>query len=117
MEDYRAGRLKESARRQSTVTPLSAATLAALGPSTRVMLLTRSTSASPRAKALVELLRSAGCRVAFTDTDGTDGNRLAQATGAQCHPIDCSDEAAVARSRALIHKRWGGIDIEITMPG
>lgn len=117
MEDYRAGRLKDPLRRPVQSPRLSPSAAAALGPSTRVLLLAPSTSSSPRATALVELLRSAGCRVAFTDTDTAGGNRLAQATGAQCHPVDCADGMALERSRALIVKRWGGIDAEIVMPG
>lgn len=115
MEDYRAGKLL---RRPKGV-PSMSRTLpgAAPGPlaATRVLILARSASASPRAAALVELLRSVGCRVAFTDTDTREGNRLAQATGAQCHPVDMADGMALQRSRELIESRWGGIDMEITL--
>ncbi len=117
MEDYRAGRLSASSRRPAPSPALPGRVAEALGPATRVLLIAPSTSASARAAAMVELLRSAGCRVAFTDADAAGGNRLAQATGAQCHPVDIADEEAVARSRALIIRRWGGIDAEIIMPG
>lgn len=112
MEDYRAGRLRTQSRppvKGSAAAPVPE--LAAM----RVFLLTPSVSSSPRAEALVRLLRSQGCRVAFTDTDAAAGNRLAQATGAQCHPVDCADEEAVARSREIIIRRWGGIDATITL--
>lgn len=112
MEDYRAGRLGHPASHSRATTLPSPQAEPSLSGA-RVFIVTRSASASPRTAALIRLLRSQGCRVAFTDTDSAAGNRLAQATGAQCHPVDCSDADALDRSRALICRRWGGIDWEV----
>ena len=48
----------------------------------RVLIRCHSTSSSPRASALATMLASAGCRVAFTDTDSHGGTLLARSTGA-----------------------------------
>ncbi|MCM1027996.1 MAG: SDR family oxidoreductase [Pseudoflavonifractor sp.] len=117
MEDYRSGRLRATSRgsKSATATPLPSSVAETLGPSTRILILTRSASASSRARALIGLMRMPGCRVAFTDINSAEGTRLAQATGAQCHPIDWTDEAALERSRGLIERRWGGIDVEVVV--
>lgn len=111
MEDYRSGRLAGNAPRKPSASPSPASE--PLLADARVFIITRSASASPRTAALIRLLRSQGCRVAFTDADSAAGNALAQATGAQCHPVDCTDPAALDRSRAIIVRRWGGIDWEV----
>lgn len=111
MDDYRAGKLSAPRRKTATSSAATSATPALEG--SRVMIRCGSTSASPRAAALTSLLAAAGCRVAFTDTDSHGGTLLARSTGAQCHPIDMADEVALARSVALIERRWGGIDISI----
>lgn len=112
MDDYRSGRLNKPVR---TAKHNKSASAAEVQPLTgqRVFIKVPSASASPRAIAMITLLRSAGCRVAFTDSDITAGNRLAQSTGAQCHPVDIADEVAVARSEAALKSHWGDIDITV----
>lgn len=112
MDDYRAGRLSPRPSKSSTKQRLLPDSLSALAGS-RVFILSHSTSASEQATALARLLTSAGCKVAFTDTDSRSGNQLAQTIGAQCHPIDYNDAEALNRSLKLIESRWGGIDFRI----
>ena len=111
MDDYRAGKLK-AVRRPAARPTADRGSLPEL-EGTRVLILSPSASASQRVSSLVRLLISAGCKVAFTDSDSRAGNQLAQATGSQCHPIDHNDQAAVEASLALIERRWGGIDFTI----
>lgn len=117
MDDYRNGRLSIRRHTNSSnvrnIIPDPDSTKALSG--SRVFLITPSASGSERAVALIKLLCSSGCKVAFTDIDSKAGNLLAQTTGAQCHPIDISDLQALARSRNLIASRWGGIDITIEL--
>lgn len=114
MEDYRAGRLNAPLRRKANPHSAAPTSEAALS-SSRVLILSPSASASARVKALIDMLRAAGCRVAFTDSDARGGQALACASGAQCHPIDFRDEAAMERSREIIIRRWGGIDMTLTV--
>ena len=112
MDDYRAGRLaapRSKPTKPSTPTPSRIAPLAG----SRIFIRCRSVSASPAATALVRMLASTGCKIAFTDTDSVAGNRLAQDTGTQCHPIDIADEVALKRSIELVTRRWGGIDFTV----
>lgn len=110
MDDYRAGKLSSPRRKHLTVSSAAPGADAATAlEGSRVLIRCHSTSSSPRASALATMLASAGCRVAFTDTDSHGGTLLARSTGTQCHPIDMADEVALARSVALIERRWGGI--------
>ncbi|MDE6545492.1 MAG: SDR family oxidoreductase [Paramuribaculum sp.] len=113
MDDYRAGRLAATRHKQAKPAPPTASQAAPLAGS-RIFIKCHSLTASPAATALLRLLASAGCKVAFTDTDAAAGNRLAQATGTQCHPVDIADEVALKRSLEIIARRWGGIDFTIS---
>lgn len=113
MDDYRAGRLAAPHHKPTRPAAPTYSSLVPLAGS-RIFIRCRSASASPSATALVRLLASTGCKVAFTDTDSVAGNRLAQDTGTQCHPIDIADEVALKRSLELVTRRWGGIDFTVS---
>lgn len=113
MDDYRAGRLAAPRHKPTKPSPAAPSRLAPLAGS-RIFIRCSSVSASHAATALVRLLASAGCKVAFTDTDSAAGNSLARDTGTQCHPIDIADEVALKRSLELVTRRWGGIDFTVS---
>lgn len=113
MDDYRAGRLASPRHKQTRPAAPSDSQTAPLAGA-RIFIRCRSVTASPAATALVRLLASTGCKVAFTDTDSAAGNSLARATGTQCHPIDIADEVALKRSLELVNRRWGGIDFTVS---
>jgi hypothetical protein len=58
--------------------------------------------------ALVKMLAATGCKVAFTETDATERNRIAQSLGGcGVAPNDVS----------VVKARWEGIDATITLDG
>ena len=109
MDEYRRGLLSAPSRRKTTPSGYArgCASFLPFPPGLRVFVLA-DMPGEDELKAMVD----AGCRVAFTGIDKTEGTRLAQKCGAQYHPISPNDEAAVEHSLELIKQRWRG-DVQV----
>lgn len=109
MDEYRRGVLNAPARRKLTPSGHAGgcASFLPFPPGLRVMVL-----CDEAPEETVKALVNAGCRVAFTGPDRIHGARVAQATGAQHHPVAPSDAEAVAHSLAHLRHNWRG-DVQV----
>lgn len=102
MEDYRNGKL--STMRMSSVTvkrPSMQLRVFIIGGDTQLGI------------EYVNNLRKCNWKVAFTDSDLKSGRTLAQASGAQHHPISVDKVEAITASIRKVMDLWGAIDIVI----
>lgn len=67
--------------------------------------------------AIVKAFCDAGCKVAFCDKDAKSGAASAQKYGAQFHPLDVTDSAALEASIRRVQERWGAIDVMVNNVG
>jgi hypothetical protein len=105
MDEYRRGVLNAPARRRLTPSGHAGgcASFMPFPPGLRVMVLCAEAS-----EEIIKALVNAGCRVAFTGPDRSHGARVAQASGAQHHPVDPADSEAVERSLEHLRHNWRG---------
>lgn len=89
--------------------------------SIRVLLLSMNEKWS---SSLIDAFRSAGCKVAFLDSDSKRGTALAQSTGSLFYPSKSVDNNSVSDALAYLTAHWGGVDAVImaasdivTLPG
>lgn len=68
-------------------------------------------------RCIVKTFRAAGCKVAFCDIDERAGQATAEALGAQYHPVDVTDTAALEQSMQHVADTWGGIDVVVNNAG
>lgn len=113
MEEYRSGK-GVTYRHRTTPTGARPGTLNVKFPSRRVLV---TGGASGIGRAIVKAFCDAGCRVAFCDIDSKAGAATAQATGAQFHPVDVRDAAALERCMDRLLEAWGDIDVIVNNVG
>lgn len=105
MDEYRRGVLSAPSRRKMTPSghARGCASFLSFPVGLRVFVL-----ADHADEETLKAMTDAGCRVAFTGLDKSEGTAVAQSCGAQYHPIDPEDGEAVGRSLELIRSRWRG---------
>lgn len=113
MEDYRLGKSGGSNVKRVSATA-KPGTVNVKFPPRRVFV---TGGASGIGRAIVEVFRKAGCRVAFCDIDPKAGAATAQATGAQFHPVDVCDVEALEACLARLLDAWGDIDVVVNNVG
>lgn len=112
MEDYRSGKL--SARSPHHTAGKSHITDTSALSGLRVII--TDGLSSPTASDIVRNLLQEGCKVAFMGTDSKEGSKLAQAFGAQFHPVmDTASADALSTAVSHVTKRWGGVDVIIDL--
>lgn len=67
--------------------------------------------------AIVKAFCDAGCKVAFCDIDTKSGAATAQRCGAQFHPLDVTDTAALEASIHRVQEQWSAVDVMINNVG
>ncbi len=107
MEEYRSGK---SSGYRAKLTPSGdrPGRLSVKFPPRRVFV---TGGASGIGKAIVKAFCNAGCRVAFCDIDAKSGAATAQTSGAQFHPVDVADVAALEACVTRVIEAWGDIDV------
>lgn len=113
MEEYRSGK-GVTYRHRTTPTGARPGTLTVKFPPRRVLV---TGGARGIGRAIVKAFCDAGCRVAFCDIDSKAGAATAQATGAQFHPVDVRDAAALERCMDRLLEAWGDIDVIVNNVG
>lgn len=113
MEEYRQGQLNKPSIRR-TPSGSKPGTINIKFPPRRVFV---TGGASGIGREIVKTFRQADCRVAFCDIDTKAGNKTAQETGAQFHPLDVTDANALDTCVSRIIDSWGDIDILINNVG
>ncbi len=113
MEEYRSGK---SSGYRAKLTPSGdrPGRLSVKFPPRRVFV---TGGASGIGKAIVKAFCNAGCRVAFCDIDAKSGAATAQASGAQFHPVDVADVAALEACVNRVIEAWGDIDVLVNNVG
>lgn len=113
MEEYLCGKNKTTTAKRYSSIP-KPGTINIKFPSRRVFV---TGGASGIGRAIVETFRKSNCKVAFCDIDSKAGALTAQATGAQFHPVDVTDAAALQSCMQHIFTAWGDIDIIVNNVG
>ncbi len=113
MEEYRSGK---STGYRTRLTPSGdrLGQLSVKFPPRRVFV---TGGASGIGKAIVKAFCDAGCKVAFCDIDAKAGRAAAQALGAQFHPVDVTDVAALEACVNRVIGSWGDIDVLVNNVG
>lgn len=102
MEDYRSGKLS-SMRMTSATVKRPSMTL-------RAYVVGGDTELGIR---YVRNLRASNWKVAFNDADLKSGRQLAQATGAQHHPVSSENAEAMLCSLKKVLELWGAVDLVV----
>ena len=113
MDEYRSGNLNKTKHRTSP-SGNRPGKLTIYFPARRVYI---TGGASGIGASIVKAFCDAGCRVAFCDKDTKKGTDTARRCGAQFHPLDVTDAAALNASLAGVRHAWGDIDIIINNVG
>lgn len=102
MEDYRSGKLS-SMRMTSAIVKRPSMTL-------RTYVIGGDTELGVK---YIKKFRASNWRVAFNDADLKSGRQLAQATGAQHHPVSADNAEAMLGSLKKVIELWGAVDLVV----
>lgn len=112
MEDYRSGKLSVRSPHHAH----GKSHIAGSADLSGLRVIVTDGLSSPTASYIVNNLLQEGCKVAFMGADSKEGSKLAQASGAQFHPVrDTASADALSAAVSHVTNRWGGVDVIIDL--